>query len=341
MKDTNMAKRPTIADVAALAKVDRTVVSKVVSGNPNLRVRDETRERVKRAVQELGYRPNSLARSLRTSKTGTLGVILPSFTNPIWATMLEGAEAEAERRGYVLLAGTVDRKTNASTRFLDLAHSGAVDGVLVAAALTDEDLPAIDSQVPWMLVNRRTATSTRHVLLDDENAAFIATEHLIQLGHTRTAHLSGPLDVDSAQRRKLGYERALHEHGLKPGPVIDASNTFAGGERALTELLGRDKSVTALVVANIAAAAGVLAAAAQQGLQIPQDLSVVAIHDLDIAAAFNPPLTTVRMPLAELGSHAIALLLDRPANEPVEEVITGPSELVMRASTAPPRGTGT
>lgn len=331
-----MTKRPTIADVAALAKVDRTVVSKVVSADPSLRVRDETRERVKRAVEELGYRPNSLARSLRMSKTGTLGVILPSFTNPIWATMLEGAEAEAERRGYVLLAGTVDRRTNASSRFLELARSGAVDGVLVAAALTDEDLPASDSHLPWVLVNRRTASSTRHVLLDDARAAFIGTEYLIQLGHRRIAHLSGPLEVDSAQRRRLGYLQAVKANGLEPGPIIDASNTFTGGERALTDMLKQDPSITAVSVANVASAAGVLAAAASQGIRIPQDLSVVAIHDLDIAAALNPPLTTVRMPLAELGSHAIALLLDRPANEPIEEVIAGPLELVQRSSTAPP-----
>ncbi|MDF9277616.1 LacI family DNA-binding transcriptional regulator [Arthrobacter sp. EH-1B-1] len=332
-----MPKRPTLADVAALAKVDRTVVSKVVSEDPNLRVRDETRERVKRAVKELGYRPNSLARSLRISRTGTLGVILPSFSNPIWATMLEGAEAEAQRRGYVLLAGTVDRTTNASSRFLELARTGAVDGVLVAAALTDEDLPTMYSQLPWLLVNRRTVSSHRHVLLDDERAALIATDHLLQLGHTRIAHLSGPLEVDSAQRRKRGFLRALQAYDLEPGPIVDASNTFEGGQRALTQVLTEDPTITALAVGNVAAATGVLAAAAQRGIRIPDDLSVIAIHDIDIAAALNPPLTTVRMPLAELGAQAISLLLDRPADEAIEEVISGPLELVKRFSTAPPR----
>lgn len=330
-----MGKRPTIADVAARAGVDRAVVSKVVNADPALRVREDTRQRVEHAITELGYRTSSVARSLRTAHTGALGIILPSFINPIWAHILEGAEAEADQRDYTLLAGTSATGERPASRFLDLTRRGAVDGVLIAAALADDDLPGLDSDIPWLLVNRRTPSSTRHVLLDDEQAAYLATQHLIDLGHHNIGHLAGPTDVDSADRRRAGYHRAMTEHGLPPGPTVDASYTMAGGETALHTLLDRTDPPSATMIANIASAAGALAAARQHGVTIPDDMSVIALHDLELANTFGPPLTTVRMPLAELGRRAVELLLTRPAHDTITETIPSQPELIPRESTRP------
>lgn len=331
-----MRRRPTIADVATQAGVDRAVVSKVLNNAADLRVREETRARVLRAVEELGYRPRSAARSLRTSRTGAIGFVIPTFNNPIWAVILDAAEEEADRQGYTLLAGTARTGSARTSRFLDLTRAGAVDALLVAAALTDDDLAQSYGDIPWLYINRRTATSRRHVLLDDAGGARLATEHLIELGHRRIAHLSGPMDTDSGQRRWEGCLAALTDSGLEPAGFAEAGYTFSTGTAAMHELLSSTTPPTAVMVANVASAAGALRAAREAGANIPGEISIIALHDIELADALGPPLTTVQMPLAELGRRAIQLLLQSPQDEPIEEVIPGPMRIIDRSSTSRP-----
>lgn len=334
------AKRATIADVAARAGVDPGLVSKVLNNKPGLSIRDSTRERVHRAATELSYRPSNAARSLRTARTGALGVLLPTFTNPIWTIILDAAEAEADRRGYTLVAGIAGDASSGQdrrpSRFLEWVRSGTVDGLLVASTLSDEDLGNGFGQTPWLHINRRPDTSRRHVLLDDAAGMHLATEHLLDLGHRRLAHVSGPLDTDSGRRRLAGFEAATTAAGLGTLPVAEARYDTESGHRAMQALLTHEDEVTGVVCANVASAAGVLAAAVENGLRVPEDLSVIALHDIGLARSFQPALTTVLMPLDELGRRAVSLILDRPADDEIDEMITGPIRLVERASTAPP-----
>lgn len=333
-------KRATIADVAARAGVDPALVSKVLNNKTGFTIRESTRERVHRAAAELSYRPSSVARSLRTAKTGAIGVILPTFRNPIWPIILDAAEAEADRRGYTLLAGIAgdDPEVGSArpSRFLELARSGAVDGLLVASTLDDADLVDGFQRTPWLHINRRPDRSRRHLLLDDATGMRLATQHLVDLGHVRIAHLSGSLDTDSGRRRLEGFRTAVQGAGLDATDIAEARYDTASGVRAMQELLERDPRPTGVVCANVASAAGALAAAAEAHVRVPEDISVVALHDIDLARSFQPPLTTVRMPLEELGRRAVELLLDRDPTADIDEMINGPIELVPRASTSHP-----
>lgn len=317
----------TLADVAAHAGVDASVVSRVLSRDPRLNIRETTRDRVLRSVKVLDYRPNELARGLRTARSKAFGLLIPDFANPVYASIIAGAEAAATELGYLLVTGSLAVQTA-------VLGEGRVDGLLLAGPEH-----GLRPDVPVILVNRRTPGARRYVILDDERAARLAVEHLAQLGHRRIAHVAGPEAADTAQRRLTGYLKAMTDAGLAVDDdlVVHTDYTDAGGAAAMRELVGRGRAPTAVFVANVASAIGALHEARSAGLRLPDDLSVVAVHDLPLAGYLSPPLTTVRMPLGELGRQAITLLASVPADEPVQVVVDGPMELVVRSSTAPPR----
>ena len=319
--------------------VDRSVVSRVVTGDPRLSVRPDTRARVLRAIEQLHYRTNAAARSLRTARAGALGLLIPDYANPIYAEIIKGAEGAALARGYVLLTGSSSGRGRRINPYAELLDNGRVDGVLLAGAEHGSDLEAAaSSAVPSILLNRRLPGAARFVTLDDERAAELAVDHLVGLGHTAIAHVAGPAQADTATRRRKGYSRALAKHGIAPrgSYVVAADYSPAGGARALGALLRLADPPTAVVVANIASAIGVLDAARRAGAGVPERLSVVAVHDLDLAGFLYPGLTTVRMPLRRLGARGVELLTTLPGDAPIQEVLTGEIALVQRASTAPP-----
>lgn len=326
-----------LADVAARAGVDRSVVSRLVNNDPGLHVRDSTRERVMAAIAELGYRPNAAARSLRTARAGAFGLIIPDFANPVYASVITGAAQAAAQSDIVLLTASTDGDANAMRRHLELLSSGRVDGMLLAGEV-DEDLLAFLDQLdlPWLLVNRTSPRARRSIILNDEGAAAMAVQHLVELGHRRLAHLAGPAKSDTAARRRAGYVTAVSAAGLpsRVDVVAEADYTAAGGARAMAQLLeGRDRP-TAVVVANVASAIGALHTINAAGLGVPRDVSVVAVHDLPLAGWLIPPLTTVAMPLEQMGGRAIHLLRTLPPGQHVREVVDGPMELIRRGSTA-------
>jgi LacI family transcriptional regulator len=335
------ARRVRLIDVARHAAVDISVVSRVINNDPRLNIREGTRVRVLGAIQDLGYVPNAAARSLRTARAGALGLFLPDHANPVYAEIISGANAAATARGYALLTGTAEVTPRT---FLDLLGQGRVDGLLLAGDALDPSVrDALEGHgVPYLLLNRRIAGSRRYVILDDDKAARLAVRHLINLGHTRIAHLAGPSAADTARRRRAGFAAALGEAGLPHDPslVVSADYTPHGGAAAMSALLARADPPTAVVVANMAAAIGALSAARGHGIAVPDDVSVVAIHDSALSGYLAPPLTTVRMPLDALGRRAVELLVTQPFEAPIEEIVSGPIELVVRESTAPPRPGG-
>lgn len=334
-------KRVTIADVAARAGVDRSVVSRVLSGDASLNVRESTRERVLQISRELSYRPNALARSLRTSKASAYGLLIPDFGNPIYASIIKGAERAAASVSSVLLTGSSAEDGFRTQGFLEVLGQGRVDGLLLAG---DHGFERILEQLralglPWLMLNRRSSGVERSVILDDERASELAVSHLVQLGHRRIAHLAGPDRADTATRRRSGYIKALEQARLPlETSLIETSDyTSVGGSAGMARLLER-QTPTAVFVANVASAIGAMYAIKEAGFRIPQDISVVAVHDLPLVRYLDPPLTTVRMPLEELGQRGVERLISAAADEPINEVLREPMELVVRGSSAPPKG---
>jgi LacI family transcriptional regulator len=337
---TPRPRRATIADVAALAGVDRAIVSRVSNNDPRLAIRDSTRQRVLKAIEDLGYRPNVAARSLRTARAGTVGMLIPDFANPAYTAIVKGAEIAAAEVGSMLLTGSIEGAGKSADNYLQLLGNGRVDGLLLAigghSASDEESLARLG--FPWLFVNRTGTGRRRYVIQNDANAVALAVQHLVELGHTRLAYISGPHDNDSAQRRRRGYLKAVEAADLadESGTIIPGRYTLDGGAAAMERALLMPKPPTAVVAGNTASAIGALQAAHRLGAHIPGDVSVVGIHDVPMAAHLVPPLTTVMMPLERLGARAIELLLERPVDEDIREVTHESARLIVRASTAPP-----
>jgi LacI family transcriptional regulator len=327
-----MSRTPRLRDVAEAAGVDASVVSRVLSGDTRLSIRPETRQRVLDAAIRLDYRPNTAARTLKTARTMAIGMIVPDLANANYATIAQGAEDRAGTAGYVLLVAS----GSASERLVDL--HGRIDALLVGMATSETPrLGDFREGLPALLVNRREPCGIPSVTVDDEAGAAIATQHLISLGHRRIGHVAGPQNADTARRRLAGFRTAMQAAGLEAAPDLIAETTFdeAGGHVAAARLLRRAPRPTALFVANVRAAIGARAAATRLGLRVPEDLSIVGFHDIPLASYLVPPLTTVRMPLFEMGHQAVDNLLALLAGDEVDDVMVAtPPELVVRASTA-------
>jgi len=329
--------RTTIADVARRAGVDRAVVSKVLSGDLTLRVREETRQRVKDAAAALDYRPNFHARGLARARAGAIALLVPSG-NPLIVPIIDGAEEVAQARGMLLW--TASHEGELTERYLRLLRSGAVDGALVAGLRAGYDADELfrDPRVPTLLVNRRSGGAERWVILDDERAARLATEHLISHGHTRIGWAGGPAGVDTAERRQDGFRDAMAaaDLWLDPSWLISADYTPEGGAAAVRRFLDSPEPPTAIVAADANEGLGAWHALHQHGLTVPGDVSLIALHKLPAEDYRLPAMTCVEMPLRELGRRAVELVLDEPWDAPIHETLQETIRVSPGATVAPP-----
>ncbi|MDT9592283.1 LacI family DNA-binding transcriptional regulator [Nocardioides zeae] len=321
--------RVTLADVARAAGVDVSLVSRVLRGH-DVKVLDETKQRIHDQARELGYRPNAIARSLRSAKAGAFGLVIPNFSNPVYAQIIEGAEAAAARRGSVVMTSSGEGWERRA--WYEALDSGRVDGLLVAGGSAVE-LESL--RVPYLLVNRSVPGVHRHLVLDDEGAAAVAVRHLLDLGHRHIAFVGGPSDADTASRRAAGFRAEVDSVDGVSGVELRGDYTAAGGRAAVAQVV--DTAVTGVVAANLPSGIGALEGLRDAGVDVPRDASVVAVHDAEIAEYVVPRLTTVRMPLRRLGARGIELLTTLSPTDEVAEVVDAPTELVVRDSTGPVR----
>jgi LacI family transcriptional regulator len=334
--------RPTLADVAAAAGVTGSVVSRVLNDDPTLSARPETRERVLQAARKLGYSPNALARGLRQARTMTMGVVLPNLAYAVNAEIIRGAERRALAEGFVVLIADAAEFGPTGAAYQKLVLERRVDGLIVASAIRGESGAdyAQSLSLPVVYVNRRGQAGGVSVSVDDEQGVALAVDHLVEVGHVHLAQIGGPGDVDTARRRRRGFEARLREHGLvrRGGWILEAEMTEAGGFEAMQKLLGARRRPTAIVASSFAIAVGAMSAIVRAGLAIPGDMSVVGFHDAPIAEFLIPPLTTVRMPLAEMAEKAVIMLERLIAGERADDIVvsTPKPQLIKRASTAPP-----
>ena len=326
-----------IRDVARRAGVSPATVSRVLTGSA--RVTDARRERVERAIAELGFRPSSLARGLSLGRTGTLGVIAPFFRH--WGTMarLRGITDSAAAADYDLMIFNVEAPKQRADALLEFARRDRVDGLLVLSVpLEDDHVEQLRrEELPVVLVDVDRSELSR-VTIDDVAGGRMATEHLLERGHRRIGFVGDVPDdglgFTVSDLRLGGYREALAAAGVPADPDVVSLGVYGrDGARALAaDLLARGDRPTAIFAASDMQAVGVLEAAAQAGLQVPDDVAVVGFDDIEIADVLG--LTTVRQPLADTGAEAVRLLLaelEDGAHDPVE--IVKPLALVPRRTT--------
>lgn len=331
--------RSRLTDVARMAGVDVSTASRVLRGEATQRIREETRKRILESARSLDYSPNALAQGLRTSRSRTLGLIVPQLDNPVFSSAIRGAEKSAAKHDYSLLIA--HRESGATDAvYHRLSHGNRADGLLVASldddGLLREELEA--TRTPFVLLNRQLPGSPYCVVLDSRAAATIAVDHLAEMGHRRIAHLAGRPGGFNAGERLAGYRHGLERHGIAfdPDLVAVAGYTAEGGATAMRGLLAQKP--TAVLGATLVTAAGAMAVLHEAGLQIPGDVSVIGLHDAPVATMLYPQLTSVKMPTELMGELASDLLIDLlNGGSPQSVAPLPPDGLIARASTGPVR----
>ena len=334
----------TIRDVARLAEVHPGTVSRALNVQTRALVNPETAERVLRVAEELGYRPNPIARGLKTNRSYTVGVLIPDLTNPLFPPIMRGIEDGLGEAGYTSLIVNTASDPDRERLQMETLRARQVDGFIAATARLDTELLAemAAGGAPMVLVNRSLEDgSLPAVTVNDRQGIALAVDHVVALGHERVGHLAGPQNVSTGHRRHLGFREAMARHGLDaPASQISFSPAFTetDGARACAKLLDGSPEVTAIVAANDRLAMGCYDALEAHGLHCPEDVSITGFNDMPFIDRLRPPLTSVRVPQREIGIVAAELLLEQLSDEsPSHEEILLEASLVIRGSTAPPR----
>ncbi|MDQ2807196.1 MAG: LacI family transcriptional regulator [Chloroflexota bacterium] len=330
---------PTIKDVAREAGVGIGTVSRVLNGRP--RVATTTRQRIKEAMERLGYRPNPVAQGLRSRRTHLIEVLVPMFTRHFYVEVLRGIEIGLGTTDYGLVIRSIEKQVDRDRAFANAGAHSYADGLLIVSlAPTDELVARLQAaRCPIVLVDA-AYSGLSSVTIDHATAAVAAVGHLLELGHCRIALIDRQEDPFTAARpseRQAGYREALAGAGLPLYPAYEMVADFSpeAGLAALHTLLALPQPPTAIFVGSDAQAVGVLQGARQLGYRVPQDLSIVGYNDIELAPYLG--LTTVRVPMGAMGQRGVELLLaqlDEPQQAPVQERL--PAELVLRATTGRP-----
>lgn len=343
----------TIQDVARRAGVSASTVSNLLNGRTE-RMRPETLARVKQAIDQLGYSPNRTARNLKTGHTQMIGVIVPSVANPFHGAFASLVEQEALKRGYQVLLGNSQRDAERERCYAEELWSYGIRGLIFGSSLLalthlaeivkrGQHIVAFDRQV-----QPDDITPIDNISMENVQAAYIATKHLIDLGHRRIGFLSGPIRTVNRLNRLQGYHSALREAGVEPDPSLVREKSIESefgdtegvelGRRGVHELFSQLEPPTALLAINDMWALGAYVGARDLGRRIPDDLSIVGIDNIVLSEVATPPLTTIHQPLSEMAQVAVETVIariERKTDAPPQS-ITLPPRLVVRQSTARP-----
>jgi LacI family transcriptional regulator len=332
-----------LRDVATLAGVHPATASRALNPETRLLVSEETANRVLAAAAELGYRPNTVARSLRTRRSHTVGVLIPDLNNPLFPPIVRGLEDRLDADGYVALIGNTDGDDARERKVFEQMRARHVDGYVLATAHLRNPLlaEAVRAGMPVVLVNRIAEDySLPAVTVDNERGVQMAVSHLLSLGHRKIACVAGPQDVSTGRARYRAFQAAMEAAGLEvpPGRVARArAFSIQEGRRCASEILAAGDGFTAIAAGNDMLAVGCYHALDQAGLGCPDDVSVVGFNDMPFIDMLRPPLTTVAFSHYQVGTEAAQLLLDRlnGDNGAVKVLYLAP-ELIVRSSTARP-----
>jgi LacI family transcriptional regulator len=328
----------TIKQVAALAGVSSATVSHVINGTRF--VSETVCEQVQKAMSDLDYHPNALARSLRSGITHTLGLILPDSANPFFAEVGHSIEIAAFEAGYSVILCNTENDFDKESLYMDVLTNKLVDGMIfVATGERSESLKKLlELEIPIVVMDRDFPGLELDVVLTDNlRGGYLATQHLISQGHKRIGCIAGPSGINPSSQRITGFKQAMQEANLIVDPKIMLSGDFhpMSGWEAGRALLTQQNPPTAIFACNDLMAMGVLRTATEMGLRVPDDLALVGYDDIELASYTNPPLTTIKQPKVEMGLTTLNFLLSRIKDKqsapqrtllPVSLVVRGSSE---------------
>lgn len=329
-----------IKDVARLAGVSISTVSRVINGRG--KTSKETREKVWRAVEALQYRPNLLARGLRSQKTRLLGLLVPDIDSPFFARLAKHIEEAAYQKGYNLILCNVGEDPKKERDYLEVLIQRQVEGIIFPR-VSDESLlfriPQL-AKVPYVILDRTLEKEEAPtVKLDNVAAGMLAATHLLKLGHRKFACITGPLKINVSRERLEGFLEALTQSGIPPEDVFVVEGDFKidGGRKGMEKVLSHLSPPFALFCMNDMMAFGAIQVAKERNWHIPEDISVVGLDNNPLCEVFSPPLTTVAQPFDQIARSGIALLCKLIEGKKVrKKSIAVPPYLVIRQSTAPP-----
>ena len=327
----------TIRDVAAKAGVSHQTVSRVI--NDSDRVLPETRAKVEAAIAELDYSPNAIARSMAKGRTGILACIAPNLTDYTFASLISGAEIEVRKHGYFLLSASAPDGDTFAALIDELVSSRRAEAIMVFNPYADDRHQYLPADFPVVFAGARPRDDAMNsVALDDVSVGFDATQHLLNLGHTNIGMVTGPLEEDCAQDRCQGFNNALAKKNIAMQPefTIEGDWSAKSGYDALMAFAELGNMPSAIVAQNDLMAVGMLRAARDMGIAIPDQLSIIGIDDIPMAAYSAPPLTTIKQDFLMIGQEAAKLLI-RSVEEPDAPLqhLVLPAEMVTRRSTGP------
>lgn len=342
--------RVTIKDIARETNLSPTTVSLVLNNKPH-RLAEETRKRVWETAKRMNYRPNSMAASLKTRKTKTVGMVVSDFANAYFGELAKGAEAKCAEEGYALILCNTTNKSKTNINYINILIDRGVDGIILSfggtepgeiGRLTDH---IVSFGIPVIMIDcMSSADMTNSVILDNLLGGYIATCHLLEQGHTRIGCITGPIQADddlgASNQRYLGYCQALREYQIpiNKAYVKNGEFTIESGVKNAPELVA--EGVTGIVAANDLCAYGIYKWARDHQIVIPDDLSVVGYDDIVYSDFFSPRLTTVRQPAYDMGYEAARKLIGGGTEEPAGQDTVFKPELVVRGSTAHSGGKG-
>jgi DNA-binding LacI/PurR family transcriptional regulator len=324
--------RPTSNDVARCAGVSQSTVSLVFSGKGQGRVSEATAERVRKCARELGYRPNAAAQALRLGASRAVALLVPDMTNPFFSRVLRGAQGAAAAAGYIVILVDTQNDRHWESQSFEALRAGPVDGYLLFEVTAPEALGP-DENVVMMETEEPRRPSVR---FDGEGGAAAAFEHLVELGHRRIGHLGAAFRALTFEHRELARRRVLTRAGLDPDAQPRVLTPISIEEARVNGRALLEEKPTAVFCDDDVIAAGLYLAARDLGLRLPDELSVVGFDDMDFARVLDPPLTTVALDAALLGSTSFELLEVRMSGKRTPTRIVLPAELLVRGSTAPP-----
>lgn len=337
MSKNTSGRIPRLRDVAEVVGVSHQTVSRVLNGHPN--VSELTRERVESAMLQMGYRRNSVARSLVTRRSRTIGVLASQLAEYGPARTLFGVEQAARNAGYFVSFAALGEVTKGGIlSAVDHLLGQAVEGIVVLAH-HHEIVEAFDEMtlpVPVVAVGSAGSSKISGVMVDQRYGAHLAVRHLLELGHTRIAHVRGPANGTDSGERSAGWRETLQDAGLTCLLDLEGDWSARSGYDIGRELVS-SKHVSGIFVGNDQMALGVLRAFAEANVRVPEDVSIVGFDDQPESAYFTPPLSTVRQDFEELGRKCVDVMLRKIADEPEASALVLPPTLIVRGSTAPPR----
>ncbi|ENM5743983.1 transcriptional repressor PurR [Vibrio metoecus] len=327
----------TMKDIARLAGVSTSTVSHVI--NKSRFVSDEIAERVNNAAQQLNYAPSALARSLKMNRTKTIGMLVTTSTNPFFGEVVKGVERSCYHKGYNLILCNTEGDNQRMKASINTLLQKRVDGLLLmCSTLEGERLDVFDRypDIPVVVMDWGPILFASDKIQDNSlQGGYMAAKHLIECGHKEIGCITGPLIRHQAQMRYEGYKRALAEAGIAINPdwIVESDFECEGGYQAFEKLYQRNKLPSALFVSNDMMAMGVIQAASQRGLRVPDDLSLIGYDDVHIAKFMTPALTTIHQPKYRLGKAAVDTLLYRLENpDTTAQVVQLEPTLVVRSS---------